>query len=445
MHVVGEAEGLAERIRSDPHNYVGQEPIERSTAPVWRRRPTREPVFAALRVYLVASENTYSVLPGGLVRVSSDPAPLDFSILAGEGSKDAWVLAKKPVPHVSLLQPAKRAIELRRSGADLPSRAAENVFWLGRRIERAEGAARLLRPVLVRLTGEDQSAGMPELPVLLHCLVAQGQIDPSLCDDGQDGWGTRIEEVLPARILDEQQPGSLRSTIREMYRGASMVRDRMSFDSWRIIHRIEQQMKDLSARPGVELSDVLELLNRLIIDLAAFDGLVVESMTRSQAWRFLDLGQRLERSLHTISLVRTTTEQASAGEAGVLEALLEVADSLMTYRARYLADLQWAPVLDLLLTDETNPRSLLFQLEAIADHVENLPREQIEPLRRPEQRIALSALNQVRLIDVDMLSNRRKSCPSRLDRLLDDLAKRLPQLSEMIGHKYLVHAGLRRQ
>ena len=437
---------LADLIRSDANHFVGQEPIERSTAPVWRSRPTQQPVYAALRVFLVATEDSYSVLPGGLVRVSSEPGPLDFSILAGEGSKDAWVLAKKPVRHVSLLQPAKRAIELRRSGADLPSRAADNVFWLGRRIERAEGAARLLRPVLVRLTGEDQSAGMPELHTLLHCLVAQSQLDPALCDDGQEGWIAKIEEMLPSSILDDRQPGSLRSTIREMHRGASMVRDRMSFDSWRIIHRIEQQMRDLSRRSLVELSDVLELLNRMIIDLAAFDGLVVESMTRSQAWRFLDLGQRLERSLHTISLVRTTAEHATEGEAGVLEALLEVVDSLMTYRARYLANLQWAPVLDLLLTDETNPRSLLFQLDAIADHVENLPREHIEPLRRPEQRIALSALNQVRLIDVDMLSERRKpGGTSRLDRLLDDLAERLPQLSELIGHKYLIHAGLRRQ
>jgi uncharacterized alpha-E superfamily protein len=128
----------------------------------------------------------------------------------------------------------------------------------------------------------------------------------------------------------------------------------------------------------------------------------------------------------------------------VLEAVLEVADSMMTYRSRYLANLQMAPILDLLLTDETNPRSLAFQLVALSDHVENLPRDVSQAMRSPEQRAALNALTTIRMADVESLSETQKGQRVQLDRLLARLADQLPRLSDMISHKYLVHAGVTR-
>ena len=106
--------------------------------------------------------------------------------------------------------------------------------------------------------------------------------------------------------------------------------------------------------------------------LAAFSGIAQESMTRSHAWRFLDVGRRLERAIGLVRLLRHTLAEAPPSSAdrpaALLEALLEVADSGITYRRRYLATLQVAPVLDLLLTDDGNPRSLVFQLEALSEH-----------------------------------------------------------------------------
>jgi len=435
---------LAAAIRASAANFVGQEEVTRSTAPVSRSTAV-EPLHVALRAFLVASGDSYTVLPGGLVRVAAKTRQLNFSILAGEGSKDTWVLADQPVPNVTL-QPTRQAVELRRGGAELPSRVADNLFWLGRHVERAEGAARLLRPVLVRLTSEAEATSIAELAILLRCLAAQGQIEPGFVVEGVREQLPRIETALPAAVLDDQQPGNLRSTIAALYRTASLVRDRLSSDSWRIIHRIQEQVDSLADQTVVELSDVLELINRTIIDLAAFDGLVVESMTRTLAWRFLDLGRRFERALYTISLVQTGLDKPSEGQAPILEAMLEVADSLMTYRARYLATVQWAPVLDLLLTDETNPRSLAYQLVTVADHVEELPRDRTQPLRDAEQRIAIWALDGIRLVDFDVLSEKRK--PKRvgkLERFLAELAEQLPRLSDLISHKYLVHSDVPRQ
>ena len=151
------------------------------------------------------------------------------------------------------------------------------------------------------------------------------------------------------------------------------------------------------------LSDVLELLDAGISRLAAFSGLVAENMTRGQAWRFLDMGRRLERLLQMSSLLRGTLGTESRTEGSLLEALLEIADSAMTYRRRYLSMLQAAPVLDLLLADETNPRSLAYQLVALAESIDRLPRD--PALARPQRRAAARPRrpDRVRLAELDAL------------------------------------------
>jgi len=432
-------------LADHPARYVGQEHVARSSVPV-STDAGLQAAHLAWRVYLVASGNSYMALPGGLVRVSRDAAGLDQSVLGGDGSKDAWVLAEGPVRDVSLLTPPGQAIELRRSGTELPSRVADNLFWLGRQIERADGSARLLRTVLSRLTSEHDVAGLPELNPLLRCLAALGQLEPGFVIEEIRQRLPAIERALPIAVFDASQAASLAAIVSTVHRLGSLVRDRISVDSWRIIHRVHEEFQLLSSRSAVSLSDILMLANRMIIDLAAFGGLVDESMTRTQGWRFLDIGRRLERALHTITMTQNMLIDVEPHDAPVLEAFLEVADSLMTYRSRYLATLQPAPVLDLVLTDETNPRSVAFQLVSLADHVENLPRDRAQPLRGPEQRIVLSLLSAVRMADVDTLRRLpRHGERSKLDRLLGRIYDQLPRLSDLIAHKYLVHAGTPRQ
>ncbi len=434
-----------EKIIAQPRDFVGQPWINRSTAPVLTSSGLR-PWHVALRTFLVSADDSYQVMPGGLTRVSPVGDRLGDSMLAGEGSKDVWVLSEGPVAAISLLQPADTPIPLRRSGNDLPSRVADNLYWLGRDVERAEGAVRLLRAIVARLTSEAEQSNMPELGSLLAALAEHGQVRPEFILHAAGEKTAVVDREILAFIFDPKRAGSLRNTLSSVRHVASIVRDRISLDSWRILNRVEQDFVSAPVPQSIQFSDVLSMLNEMIVDLSAFSGLGMESMTRGPGWRFLDMGRRLERALHTISLLRSVLTEAHSDEVPVLEALLEIADSSMTYRNRYLTTLRIEPLLDLLLTDESNPRSVGFQLVALADHVANLPREQNEPLKNPEERTMLAALAGLRLADIDSLSGfDRDGVRRALDRLLARLAQRLRTLSDGITHKYLVHAGPSRQ
>jgi uncharacterized circularly permuted ATP-grasp superfamily protein/uncharacterized alpha-E superfamily protein len=439
-----EREHLADRIKAAPRRFVAQEQVARSSAPVWTNGGVQA-WHLALRAFLCASGQSYSVMQGALTRMSASLDLLGTSMAVGEGSKDAWVLSDQPVQQVSLLRPAGQGIELRRSGSDLPSRVADHLFWLGRLVERVEGAVRILRNILVRLTSESDPSALPELPPLWRALSDQGHIPPDTALREGREFLPGIETELLSAIFDEQRSGSLHSTLNAVHRTASIVRDRISIDSWRILNRLDREFSP-PLEGFAQLSDALAVLNQMIINLAAFSGLGMESMTRSQGWRFLDMGRRIERSLHTIHLLRSTLVSALENEAPVLEALLEIADSSMTYRTRYLTTLQLAPVLDLLLLDETNPRSLGFQLAALGDHVEELPRDRTQPFFSIEQRIMMAMLTSLRLADIEILCELDKEGTRKnLDRLLSRCAGQLPKLSDSIMHKYLIHAGPPRQ
>jgi uncharacterized alpha-E superfamily protein len=441
-----EREKLLARMKARPRDFVGQQWVKRSTAPVLTNGVGVQPWHVALRTFLVAADDSYQVMPGGLTRVSAVGDRLGDSMLAGEGSKDVWVLSEGPVATVTLLQPPDTPVELRRSGNDLPSRVADNLYWLGRHVERAEGAVRLLRAVVTRLTNEAPPDSLPELSPLLHALVEQGQIRPEFVVHAEGQQVPIADREILAFIFDAKRSGSLRATLDSVRHVGSIVRDRISLDSWRILNRAEQDFGALQMPAGVQLGDVLSMLNQMIVDFSAFSGLGMESMTRGPGWRFLDMGRRLERAMHTISLLRSTLAVSRTDENPLLEALLEIADSSMTYRNRYLTTLRIPPLLDLLMTDESNPRSIGYQLVALSQHVENLPREPNEPLLTAEQRSMLSALTGLRLADIDALSETdRDGARRQLDRLLGRLTQQLRTLSDGITHKYLVHAGPSRQ
>jgi uncharacterized alpha-E superfamily protein len=279
---------------------------------------------------------------------------------------------------------------------------------------------------------------------LWRALSDQGHIPAGTALRGGRELMGGIESVLLSAIFDEQRAGSLHATLSAMHRAAGVVRDRISIDSWRILNRLDREFAP--PQGFMQLSDALAGLNQMIINLAAFSGLGMESMTRNQGWRFLDMGRRIERSLHTIHLLRSTLVIALENEAPVLEALLEIADSSMTYRTRYLTTLQIEPVLDLLLLDETNPRSLAFQLAALNEHVEDLPRDRMQPFYSIEQRIMMAMLTSLRLADIEILCEQDRDLTRKnLDRLLSRCASQLPKLSDAILHKYLIHAGPPRQ
>lgn len=438
-------DALKAAILKRPADFVAQEHVQRSSIPVWKSDHV-DPWHVAVRSYLVASEGSYTAMTGGLCRVSPNAGQLDFSIQAGDRSKDIWVVSPTPVPAVSLLQQAGQRVELRRTGAELPSRVADNLYWLGRNLERAEGSARLLRTILARLTSESAADTIPELPILLRALTLLGQLEPGFVLDDLKVPLPTIEEAIPTTVFDATESMSLQSTLNVIQRGAAVVRDRISIDSWRTLNRIIQEFQLRTPVEQLELSDLLTMLNRLVINLSSFSGLVMESMTRTLAWRFLDIGRRLERSQHTLNLIYSGMVNVNDNEPAVLDALLEVADSSMTYRSRYLANLQLIPALDLLLTDETNPRSIAFQLVALYQHMDELPRHESQPLLSLEQRLTLAALNSIRLAEIQSLGEvQRGGERQHLARLLNSLSGKFPKLSDAITNRFLVHAVASRQ
>jgi uncharacterized alpha-E superfamily protein len=244
----------------------------------------------------------------------------------------------------------------------------------------------------------------------------------------------------------------LQWTIHTVQHVARLVRDQISADTWRVLNSLKVDefgfREPIAANRRLTtgtLSDVLEMLESLLISLTAFGGLAMESMVRGRRWQFLDMGRRIERAIHTLTLIRSTLATVEDNEAPVLEAVLEVAESSITYRRRYLSSLQAAPVLDLLLLDESNPRSLAFQLVALADNVEQLTPDDETPRRPPEQRIMLAILTHLRLADIELLA--RPNLDGSRQHLVDWLvwlSEQLPLLSDTIAQNYLTHVAASR-
>ena len=175
------------------------------------------------------------------------------------------------------------------------------------------------------------------------------------------------------------------------------MRDRLSIDTWRILNLLHQDMRLRQGR--IQFEEVLVYLNRIITDLAAFSGMEMENMTRGHGWRFLNLGRRLERSVNLIGVLRgaafarrrARSAAPDAANAAIVEPLLEIADSSMTYRRRYYAQPRLAPALHLLLADDTNTRGLAFQLAAVSEHILRLPRDPRAPSPTREERLMARA------------------------------------------------------
>jgi uncharacterized circularly permuted ATP-grasp superfamily protein/uncharacterized alpha-E superfamily protein len=445
-----ELSDLAARIRAAPRRYVAQERVDLSVVPSLSGDELSRARFW-MRTYAVASGDGYKVMPGALSRVGGQAERFVLSLEPGGETKDTWVLADGPVQPLSLLPPPSAPVEISRDESDLPSRIADNLFWLGRYVERAEGTARLMRAVAARLSdpnGATDSDLAADVDPLLRMLEAQTYVRRQLpverdAQRGRGAWPGDAERWLLGAVFDSEPGGTLRATLAETYRVARSLRDWLSPDSWRAVAHLDQELRRpyAASEPSTPRA-LIELLNRVVALLAALEGLLTESMTHDQAWRFLDIGRRLERCSLVVGLLRSSLGATSAREGPVLEALLEITASSTTYRRRYLATLQAPPVVDLLLCDETNPRSALFQLEALAVHVQALPRT-TRTTRTPQEKLVLSALTELRIVDVpdlcDVVEQRERR---RLVALLDRVAAHLPAVSNALAASYFNHAAL---
>ena len=194
------------------------------------------PRHVGVRVYLTAQDDGFLLMPGGLTRVTASEDSMVVSLQRGGGSKDTWVLSDTPVSDFTMLRPAGQTIQLSRAGNDLPSRAADNLFWLGRYVQRAEDMVRLLRGIVVRLTEKSGLADVPELPTLLRAVTHLTQTLPGFVGAGaEEPPGLYPGRGIVLADLSARAIGSLSYNYRCIQRAAASVRDRISMDMWRIL------------------------------------------------------------------------------------------------------------------------------------------------------------------------------------------------------------------
>jgi len=443
--LLSEAEkaALVARIRAAPSAYVAQEQVPLSTVPVWEDGVLR-PRHLVLRVYAVASAGSYSVMPGGLTRVTASLDDLVTSMQSGGGSKDTWVVAGEPTSQFSLLPPSSSRLDVIRATFDLPSRVADNLFWLGRYVERVEPAVRVARAILPRLFQESNLMAMAGVAAGRRVLTGLGYIRQER--QPVNGHLGSLEREVLAMIYDGQAPNSLPANIHRVRSVAWLLRDRISADAWRILNQLDLQLSAPPPPEPIRISGAQALLDQAISTLSAFGGLVMESMTRGDGWRFLDIGRRIERAVQMVELIRHGLGFECDTDSGQLEVLLEIADSSITYRSRYLTSMQPDLVLDLLLLDEANPRSVAYQLAQLHDHIDRLPGSRSPIRRAPEERIAISLLTAVQLAEVrEFIGANQEGRRENLEILLNRLTGELRLLSETLTRQYFSQAVASRQ
>ena len=353
-------QSIAEWLASDGAKLVGQEAVTLSTTPAFvDGRLTPRPM--SLRVFAARTRDGWQIMPGGFARIGAGDNVAAIAMQAGGSAADVWIVSGKPVEKTSLL-PGEEAFT-RNLPTSLPSRAADNLFWLGRYIERAEGALRILRAWHARYA----EYADPDQPLLKD-----------------------VSAYLAALDIDtaEAVPTSLIRNIDSAVFSASAIRDRFSPDGWLALTDLSKTARrfHVSIQPG---DDAARAMTVLLRKLAGFAGLVHENMYRFTGWRFLTIGRYLERGLHMTRLLGHMSGEDAPD--GALDMLLEIGDNVMTHRRRYNVATARLTVTDLLALDPLNPRSILYQLDEIKDEVEQLPHAydngQMSPFYREAMRL----------------------------------------------------------
>jgi uncharacterized circularly permuted ATP-grasp superfamily protein/uncharacterized alpha-E superfamily protein len=377
-----ELDELKQRVRRQPELYLAQELVQMSQAPILDAKQGYKVAQRGLALRLhacMSSGGHYAVMPGGLTRVSGEADARIVAMQRGGSSKDTWVLPDGPEDsQFSLLRSTLTSADLISSKAMLTSRGAETKYWFGRTSERCEHIARLLRVALHSVLQESEDG--------YSCPVVDLVDDYIVAPD---------ERSIDRRLLDaatlETEVLGLAANLRRLQQYAFQLRNRLSLDQW---STIAQLLRQPQLNQQVSLADGLAWLDLVIVTTTTLSGYALDSMTRSVGFRFLSIGRRLERLAF---MTRTLQHACRHGRDAGLTWLLELCDSVITYRSRYMSQPEWLPVMDLLLLDESNPRSVLFQALGICEYLGKL-----ESMHGPCGRELLEpAIALIRELDID--------------------------------------------
>ncbi|MFC0515996.1 circularly permuted type 2 ATP-grasp protein [Mucilaginibacter angelicae] len=395
---------LRKEINTRPHLYVAQEVVSFSTTPSLIDN-SLEACNAIFRSYIVADmeKQVYHVMPGGLSRSFPTKGEFIISNQSGGISKDTWVLGPSPQ---SAAKPAVNQPILRQVKNILPSRTGESLFWLGRYLDRAVSNVRMMRIVL-KIYNERDDEVHPEtdqtLVILLKSLSALTGTLPGFAALDQNKLRQPEKELLSLAV-ETGRPGTLAQSLQSFLTNGYAVRDRLSLDTWRILDSISEEF-ELMKENADDLRKIYHNLDQFIIKLMAFIGLNNDNMTRASSWRLLNIGRFLESSLNTCTILQAAlaSNVPPDVEKQLLELVLMCNESLVTYRYLYRSTLQLPGVLNLLLVNEDNPKSVAFLVAKIDEHLAHLPDSHKDGSLSPAQKKLLEALTMIRLCDVNKM------------------------------------------
>jgi uncharacterized circularly permuted ATP-grasp superfamily protein/uncharacterized alpha-E superfamily protein len=359
---------LAARMEADPASFAASVAPTPSVAPCAGERGLEaRPI--ALRMFMTFDGTRWRAFPGGLARALSEEDALAGRLPRNALSKDVWVMADETSTVQGALGLFTPTLAIRRTAGDLPSRVADNFYWLGRYLERLEEAARLQRAIITRILRPSPTAReIAEMQVLVASLAKAKMMDAE--DASVLGAGMLASAVIRAF----RHEGGMRRVLGHVARQVEQLRDRLTGEMHTVLTRslriLGENMKRLPPDSNVRSLEYASNLTTEILEFAAtVAGLAAENMVRGGGRLFLDFGRRMERAQSiTGELAQVLDQPGALTQPGRVEAglrlALELRDSVITYRSRYLAVLQPAPALDLILADEGNPRGLAFQLTA---------------------------------------------------------------------------------
>jgi uncharacterized circularly permuted ATP-grasp superfamily protein/uncharacterized alpha-E superfamily protein len=449
----------AGRIMRRGEDFTVQAYLPLSQTPTWQGEKI-SPRSAMLRVFAVSdSQGQWQVLPGGLARLAGKNENI-ASMQHGGSSADVWALGQSPSPTPTAAATATSAMSAT-TAAGLPgrlpqtrhkqavtSRAAENLFWLGRYTERAENSVRLARLTLQSLSGEDQSS-QPLLAWLSAMAVNNALVLPKVPPATQ---ARRVfERSLIANLADTSQAASVGYNLRALKSAASAVRERLSQEQWQTIVRAEadffascQEFSGSQAKgyKGLEYSalEALRALDGASAFLAAMTGAQTDRMMRDDGWRLLSIGRHIERLNTLASALVIGFETGAAQDEGGYGAIVALFDSTITFHAQYQQRRDIVALLDLLVLDRDNPRSLAWVTHTLRARLAKLEGTDLGQMAA----LAMNLPDPGDWSLSDLEAEGSDSGPTRHDHLLRQLERctgAALELSDLISRRYFSHAA----
>ncbi|SDK98144.1 Uncharacterized conserved protein, circularly permuted ATPgrasp superfamily [Catalinimonas alkaloidigena] len=435
---------LKRQIKATPFEFVGHEDVSFSAVPSLTENGI-DSRMAAVRCFAMAGKGGYQVMPGGLSRRSVDKESFSVSNRYGGISKDTWV--------VSGHDPERHSLSLSTSmfsnkEVSLPSRSAENLFWLARMTDRGIATANFIHIVLEVMNEYSRTAVAEEDPALQELLKALTHLTgsyPGFLDDDDEAPVLHPLDEIRALVGDPRKLGSITFSLGALFNSAISVRDHLSLESWRVMDLIKEAQEQLQVAIDAEslIFNIQQKLREIITLLFTFYGTVTETMPQHAGKLLFKIGKIIERILNSIAIIRSvlTFQQPGTAQHTLFEAALVYHNSLTNYRLRYRSSMELRYVLDTLLFSSSLPYSLSYQLQKLSKHLDALPSPLKKGRLNAAQKLVLSSITTLQLSDLENLTekNRETGFYENLDAMLHTLGESISQLSITLTEMYFNH------